>query len=520
MQYFIKKCGLLITLCSVICSLSAQNMPFPQSKKFAGCIKPNHITQDEMNETVSSFYNFWKNSYLKTSKSTPNGYYISTGGGTGGTDSTITVSEGHGWGMVIMALMAGSGSLADPNARTYYDGLFRFYNAHPSELVSRLMSWQVFGDSNHENMITTPSATDGDLDIAYSMLLAHHQWGSDSNGVNFHYLDSAKDMIHNGIRIADVGRQTFRTTLGDWDEPNQFQTRPSDWMPGHFHSFYAATSYPMWNVCANKIYELYSIFTSKYSINTGLISDFVVKEEIEPAPQNFLDEFKETDSYFNNACRFPWRIATDYAHHSAPAAKDACNKIINWLKPATSQNPTRIGFGYFLSGQPINTNYYSLAYIAPFIAACIVDPAHQDYLNDGWDTIKSSNNEGYYGNTIKLLCMLLISGNWWRPGEKIVAIGDDIMPDMPKDNSVKITSNNISGNLTISYYLNSVSTVNAALYNSRGIRVVSMIDNSSKKQGAHLVNINLKNNTISGGVYYVRLTVNGLVTSQRVTLLK
>jgi hypothetical protein len=43
-----------------------------------------------------------------------------------------------------------------------------------------------------------------------------------------------------------------------------------------------------------------------------------------------------------------------------------------------------------------------------------VDSSHQAYLNAGWDRIKNWR-KNYYGDTINLLCMLLISGNWWAP---------------------------------------------------------------------------------------------------------
>ena len=45
------------------------------------------------------------------------------------------------------------------------------------------------------------SATDGDLDIAYSLLLAHKQWGS--NGT-VNYLKEAQDMITKGIKASNV----------------------------------------------------------------------------------------------------------------------------------------------------------------------------------------------------------------------------------------------------------------------------------------------------------------------------
>jgi hypothetical protein len=39
---------------------------------------------------------------------------------------SISISEGHGYGMLILALMAGY----DPHAQTYFDGMFRMFTDH------------------------------------------------------------------------------------------------------------------------------------------------------------------------------------------------------------------------------------------------------------------------------------------------------------------------------------------------------------------------------------------------------
>ncbi|HHW22647.1 MAG TPA: hypothetical protein GXX26_07170 [Clostridiaceae bacterium] len=48
------------------------------------------------------------------------------------------------------------------------------------------------------------------------------------------------------------------------------------------------------------------------------------------------------------------------------------------------------------------------------MAASIVDEGHQDFLNAGWHLL-TKVQQGYYGDSIALLCMLLVSGNWWPP---------------------------------------------------------------------------------------------------------
>lgn len=100
-------------------------------------------------------------------------------------------------------------------------------------------------------------------------------------------------------------------------------------------------------------------------------------------------------------------------------AKNAANKMINWLKAKTGNNPYQIKSGYSLAGDALpGSNYFSAAFAAPFIAACVVDNSHQAYLNKGWDAI-NNQKESYYEDSINLLCMFFISGNWWKPGSDL-----------------------------------------------------------------------------------------------------
>ena len=69
--------------------------------------------------------------------------------------------------------MAGYG----PNAQTRFDGLYRFFRDHPSDQDPDLMAWRQLGNCAEQQR--SQSASDGDLNIAFGLLLAHTQWGSD-----------------------------------------------------------------------------------------------------------------------------------------------------------------------------------------------------------------------------------------------------------------------------------------------------------------------------------------------------
>jgi len=406
MRRALYKTVILLTAIGIALPMYAQTpkKPFPQAVNFTGCIKPN-AGQDAMNTAIKSLYDNYKASYLKTS---PNGYYVESKGVGPNGGTAITVSEQHGYGMLIFALMAGY----DSNAKTCYDGMFKFYKTHFSHDNTNCMSWCV--QPGEDIKKDSASATDGDFDIAYSLLLAHEQWGSDG-AIN--YLREAGKMILNGIRETNIHWGTNIIGLGDWDESRD-SSRTSDWMAGHLRLFAGVTGITGFTEVADNIYNLYTLFSNAFSPSTGLVSDFT--DSVIPKPLQYKGEANSI--YYNfNACRVPWRFAVDYAHYQTTGAKTACTKMITWLKGATSNNPSNIAEGYKLDGTAL-AGGPNACFVGPFGAACIVDAAHQSYLNATWNVMTTTLGADVYQKSINLLSMLLISGNWWKPnGEPMPA---------------------------------------------------------------------------------------------------
>ncbi len=378
--------------------------PFPQNLSYTGCIKPDNVTQAQMNSEIKSYYDYWKATYVKPSNGvTPGGGYYVEIKGTSGDGNEKTVSSVHGYGMIIFAFMAGY----DGQAKQCFDGMYNMYNNHRSNINSNNMSWII--DETEDTSKDSDSSTDGDMDIAYALLLAHCQWGS--NG-SINYLSEAKRIITEGIKKSEMSSSTMKTLLGDWSS-DQNETRVGDWMTDHFRAYYAATGDSFWKDATDTVYSLISEITAKYAPNTGLVPDFIVRNPARPAQPNSIEAPMDSD-YGWNSCRYPWRMATDYALYGGSDSKAACSKMITWLKSATSNNPSNIKTGYKLNGIALGSNS-SIKFTAPFIAACIADSANQSYLNAGWGKI-SNWRERCDGDSVNLLCMLLISGNWWAPG--------------------------------------------------------------------------------------------------------
>lgn len=380
--------------------------PFPQQVSYPGVIKPSHVTQAAMNQAVAAYYDYWKATYLRNNlTSLPGGYYVK-GNITGDPDgfTALGSSEGQGYGMIITVLMAGY----DPNAKTIYDGLFKTARAYKSSGNPNLMGWVVADSKAAQGHFG--SATDGDLDIAYSLILAHNQWGS---GGEINYLQEAKKMITDGIKASYV-TTGYRLNLGDWDGKDALNTRPSDWMLSHLRAFCEVTGDETWIHVIDNLYDVYQQFTTMYSPNTGLISDFVVGNPPRPAPEWYLEEFKETNQYYYNASRVPLRIVMDYALYGDTRAKALADQMVNWMKNKTGGSPANIKNGYKLDGTAIG-NYATAVFIAPFISAGTANSSNQAWVNAGWDWMKNKK-EDYFSDSYNLLNLLFLSGNWWKPG--------------------------------------------------------------------------------------------------------
>lgn len=385
--------------------------PFPAHTVYAnGTIKPNNYTQKQLDQQVKNFYDKWKARYIKAGCVA--GQYYIWYNDNGDNGNAITVSEAIGYGMVITPLMAGY----DTSAKKYFDGLYAWYKTHPSNVNPTLMNWQ---QKTGCISIGNDAATDGDLDAAFGLLLADKQWGS-NGAVN--YLQAAKDII-NAIKQSEVYAIANSLQLGDWahtDRKYKNGTRPSDFMYDHLRCFKNAVNDTTWTSVLNECYTLVNDMQQNFSQTTGLIPDFIIGTGGSPQPAlaNYLESAND-GAYYYNSCRTPWHLGCDFVLNGDSRAKVASDKINTWIQSTTGGNSHKIKSGYKLDGSNINgNNYEDLSFIAPFGVSAMVNSNNQAWLNDIWSNVigvTNLNRDTYFGNTIKMLCMIIMSGNMWAP---------------------------------------------------------------------------------------------------------
>jgi hypothetical protein len=234
-------------------------------------------------------------------------------------------------------------------------------------------------------------------------------------------LEAAKKIV-DAIYEQEINHKTYSILLSnstEFDSKDYFDTRSSDFMPAHFRAFSAQFNYLNWDKVMDSNYKLFSFMQNKYSDEAGLIPDFIQHIHLgaQPAKSNYL-ESKYDGCYNYNACRVPWRIATDFILNGEIKSKKIVDKINKWIKETTNNNPDNISAGYTLEGDDLkNRNFEALSFITSFAVGAMVDAKNQTWLNNLWTYIEhfKISEFDYYDNTIKMINLIILSGNYWKP---------------------------------------------------------------------------------------------------------
>ncbi|MCX5389094.1 glycosyl hydrolase family 8 [Streptomyces sp. NBC_00094] len=357
-----------------------------------------------MDQQVVDYYNRWKAAFVR--QNCNNGWYqiISPDA------DHPYVAEAQGYGMVITATMAG----ADPDAKKIFDGLVKWKLDHPSAINPNLLAAEQ--DVNCVSVNGGDGATDGDMDVAYGLLLADKQWGSTGT---YNYKDLAVKHI-NAIKKDEINATTNLLKLGDWSSAGDqyyYITRTSDWMIDHFRAFRTATGDAAWDTIRTAHQNQIANLQSTYAPNTGLLPDFVVNTNTtpKPAPGQVLEDPND-GQYWWNACRTPWRIADDAVTSGNAQSLAAARKMNSWIKAKTGGDPNKIAIGYKLDGTQISAGSEA-AFFAPFTLAAMTDPGSQAWLDALWNKMLATPvaTNSYFSASIQLQVLITASGNHWVP---------------------------------------------------------------------------------------------------------
>jgi hypothetical protein len=378
-------------------------------------------SQANLNRELLSFYNDWKIRYLRIAEdSSPLNEYLFYTLDQPTSNNAVTVSEAMGYGMVIFPIM----SKFDSTAKDHFTSIYNYIKSYPSIYNSNLMAWQQIKDPKG-NIVNseaeTSSATDGDMDISYGLLLAHKLWG-ENDKINYKY-EAVKRI--NALINSCVNRKDYILTLGDWvtgiaENNFKYVTRSSDFLIYHIREFikFDTNNSNKWRLVLRTINSIISGQMKRQSKYNGLMPDFFIRANgryITPKAK-VLETIHDGDYYFNS-CRIPWRYSMDIILNKTPVTTQL-HTLNTWIKKETLSNPENIKSGYYIAndypGKPFGSTN-DLSFIAPFLVSSLIEKGNDDWTISLWKTLinKPITKCTFYENTLKLMAMIVATENWY-----------------------------------------------------------------------------------------------------------
>ncbi|UQU67501.1 glycosyl hydrolase family 8 [Couchioplanes caeruleus] len=383
-------------------AIPATRFPAPVTKAYRAAMVTPSASPESQHTAVLNAYRAWKVAFIREGCGAGMRQVYSPDA------SYPYVAEGQGYGMVITVSMAD----LDPGAKGIFDGIVKFVLAHRSANDPDLTAAEQ--DDDCADQAGANSATDGDMDIAYGLLLADRAWGSSGK---YDYRALAVRRIA-AIKASEVNPSSKLMLLGDWSAAGNKElfgvSRTSDWMLEHFRAFEQATGDVGWGDIREAHLNAIAEVQAKYSQRTGLLPDFVTSEDgrTQPADGKVLESSRDGD-YGYNACRTPWRIGFDAIVSGDPRSLAAARKMNAWFKDTAGGDPDNVGSGYSLAGGRFGSRS-ARAFWAPLAVAAMTDPGSQSWLDALWTKMASSSIEpdSYFGASVQLQAMLVASGHY------------------------------------------------------------------------------------------------------------
>ncbi|WP_137937637.1 glycosyl hydrolase family 8 [Chitinivorax sp. B] len=392
-----------LACCGTSFSVSAvDKLPInPNADFVSGSIRPSQASSADQIQATVAYYQSWKQRYLKSRPGVPDQYFVQTTGA----DGVSSTMESQGLGLLISVQMAAH----DRNAQRNFDGLFRFYRAFPSTQHRQLMA-PVQSMDNKGVLVSMPgkpsqAIPNGNLDAALALLLADQAWGS----------QGAIDYRAEAVAVITALKSTLANPQHSFiaSSATANQTRFADYAFGHLRAFANTTGDPLWQALLDQSYQIAQQVQRDFAANTGLLPDIAQRQENgrfvpthNPAVTSDI-----CNPYGWHACQVPLRLAMDYLTSGDARALPMLNTLNQWARRISRDNPSAIMAGYDLAGEATSRTS-SLAFTAPLAVSAMVDFSNQDWLNKLWGHLQITDDKQYFADSIKLLSMVALSGNW------------------------------------------------------------------------------------------------------------
>ncbi|MFM7024413.1 MAG: glycosyl hydrolase family 8 [Flavobacteriales bacterium] len=395
------------SLCAQINTPAGATKPFNSNASYQYGIMPTNLpaggTYTKSSDAATA-YNSWKSRFVVDCSAQGSKRVLFD-------DNSSTVSEGIAYGLLLSAYAAD---------KTTFDGLWKYYKDNMNS--HGVMNWKMSGCTGTSG---ANGATDAELDAAMALLIAEEQWPTSTSP--YDYKAEATTLIGK-IRVWEIHPSTYQTINGDaWGFSNNCRN-PSYFAPAYYREYakVETSQATFWN---NTVTATNSYLLTNRNSTTGLVSNWS-DQNAAPNTCNGPNE------YGWDACRNPWRMATDVLWNGSTAttASDICAKIAAWsngnagnLKGPLAQNAANPSAGQYKAG----------AFSTYAAAVMGSSSTYQSHLNSCYTAVVAlGNSESYFNSTLRALTLFTLTGNFWKPGSAGASnVAPTVSLTAPTDNS-------------------------------------------------------------------------------------
>lgn len=375
----------------------AQNLPaqvpFPQEVQYTGShILPNHKSRADMLAEMKKVYGNWSLAFTLPDLR-PGRIFLRWGVERRFLRyQVLATSQGQGYAMQIAAIFAGD----DPHAQKRFDMMLTFCDAHPSTNDPHLVSWQVTPDATVSRSLD--SASQGDILIAYALLMADRQWGSKGE---YDY-QSIAGKILTSLRESCVHPQSKHMLAGngitDVDELGWQSSPCITALPHAFTRFMAADDPATWQAVSERMLNL-------------LQAHAPLPPAVLPANGTELDP--EAPFTAEHGAPLIIHLALAWLLDGNLAARELVLQMHETIKAGCQGDITHLTSEFSRSGTPLGKKPDLAIQSAMAVAAMLADD--QDWLNRLWDHLATAplQRDNPPAETLRLMALMLLSNTWW-----------------------------------------------------------------------------------------------------------
>jgi endo-1,4-beta-D-glucanase Y len=454
---------LLVICVFVFTAVSTQaKFPFPQKASYNGTI----ITNPDADATIQKYYEYWLKNYYEENNDLARIKWD---------ELDKTVSEGIGYGMIIMVYMDNEKN----NTREKFDKLWAYYKRFPDG--NGLMNWKIQGFSN---VIGGGAASDAEIDVLLALIMAYKQWGDEKYRSDARWL--AGKMLQcevNGGNQLVGGDQLGRINPSYFSIVAMKMAQNSDITPDNGNQ-------ERWKQVVN---NSYSLIKKSRDQNTGYIPDWCKSDGGADGPLMGYD-----------AIRTPWRIAWAYAWFGDADAKEICDKI--------SATAVQQGIGKYDKNR---------TFTGAFMLSAMTDTGKMAWMQEKYDTLNnlSLDADVYFGQSLNVMYQLLVTGN--MPNLYTHTPTSSVTAKIPGSNalSMNISYGQQGSPFQITFSLPNSSSVNLTIFDAQGKVALSVITNQTFEKGLHSVPALIgAAGQVSNGVYFACLTLGSELVTRRIVV--